>query len=155
MRPSAALRRPSRSRASYWSCGPDAPGGVHLGVDLRWLGPVSHEEMPVLYGAADVVVLPAVGPEALSRVPLEAALAGRPTIGTRVGGIPEEIVDGQTGHLVPPGDAKALAVALDGLLRDDTLRTAMGENARRFVAERFDPDAVVRSLLDVYRAAGR
>jgi glycosyltransferase involved in cell wall biosynthesis len=139
----------------FVGAGPDSPDRVPVGAALRWLGRLPHDAMPVLYGAADVVVLPAVGPEALSRVPLEAALAGRPTIGTRVGGIPEEIVDGQTGHLVPPGDAKALAVALDGLLRDDTLRTAMGENARRFVAERFDPDAVVRSLLDVYRAAGR
>jgi len=139
----------------FVGAGPDSPDRVPQGADLRWLGRLPHDAMPVLYGAADLVVLPAVGPEALSRVPLEAALAGRPTIGTRVGGVPEEIVDGETGLLVERSDAEALTHAILRLLDHDQLRATLGKNARRFVTEQFHPDAVVRSLLDVYRAAGR
>lgn len=153
----AAAERVARRHADavFLVAGPDPPASVPAGVDLRWIGRRSHEEVQALYGAADVVVLPAVGPEALSRVPLEAAVAERPTVGARAGGIPEEIVDGETGRLVPRNDPDALAAALEELLADEALRAAMGRNARHFVAKRFAPDLVVQSLLEVYGAAGR
>jgi glycosyltransferase involved in cell wall biosynthesis len=124
-------------------------------ADVRWLGRVEHEAMPALYRAADLVVLPSVGPEALSRVPLEAAAAGRPTVGARAGGIPEEILDGETGLLVKRGDPEELAKAILRLLEDDELRTRLGESARRFAGQRFGADAVVETLLAAYAESGR
>jgi glycosyltransferase involved in cell wall biosynthesis len=108
-----------------------------------------------LYGAVDLVVLPSVGPEAFSRVPLEAAAAGRPTVGARAGGIPEEIVDGETGLLVERGSAPALARGIAQLLDDEALRERMGRNAARFVAKQFDPDAIVQATLVLYGSARR
>jgi glycosyltransferase involved in cell wall biosynthesis len=129
--------------------------GQRPAADVRWLGRVEHEAMPALYGAADLVVVPSVGPEALSRVPLEAAAAGRPTVGARAGGIPEEILDGETGIVVERGDPEELAKAIMRLLEDEGLRTRLGEGARRFVGQRFGADAVVESLLAAYAESGR
>lgn len=131
---------------------PDAPPAART-ADVRWAGRLPHEDMAALYTVVDVVVLPSVGPEALSRVPLEAGALGRATIGTRVGGIPEQILDGETGLLVDRGDANALAKAMLRLIDDEATRHAMGRAAQRFVAERFDADTVVASLLEVYRSA--
>ncbi len=143
----------SRPDTLFLVAGPDRPNSTPAPAEIRWLGRLSHEDMLSLYRAVDVVVLPSVGPEALSRVPLEAAVAERPTIGARAGGIPEEIVDGETGLLVERGDADALARGILQLLEDDDLRMKLGRNARHFVAKQFDPDAIVRLLLDVYEAA--
>jgi glycosyltransferase involved in cell wall biosynthesis len=129
--------------------------GQSPSADVRWLGRIEHEAMPALYRAADLVVLPSVGPEALSRVPLEAAAAGRPTVGARAGGIPEEILDGETGIVVERGDPEELAKAMLRLLEDEGLRTRLGEGARRFVGQRFGADAVVESLLAAYAESGR
>ena len=138
---------------SFLVAGPDRPDDRPSGADVRWLGRLDHQEMRDLYGAVDLVVLPSVGPEALSRVPLEAAAASRPTVGARAGGTPEEIVDGETGLLVPRGSASALARGISQLLDDPALRERMGQNAARFVAKQFDPDAIVQATLALYRAA--
>jgi glycosyltransferase involved in cell wall biosynthesis len=141
-----------RRDVTFLVAGPDEPPPVP-GVDVRWLGRLPHGEMTALYAAVDLVVVPSVGPEALSRVPLEAAAAGRPTIGARVGGIPEEIDDRRTGLLVPRDDVPALAAAIRQLLDADDLRRRLGENARRLLGQRFDPERIVTALLDVYRRA--
>src|SRR5262249_56083360 len=124
------------------------------GAGVGWLGRLGEDDMAALYAAVDVVTVPSVGPEALSRVPLEAAAAGRPTIGTRAGGIPEEIDDGRTGRLIERNDASALAAAMGELLDSDDVGRRFGDNARRFLRERFDAGAIVGELVDVYRRAG-
>jgi len=135
---------------TFLVAGPDEPPTVP-GTDVRWLGRMPYDDMAALYAVADVVVVPSVGPEALSRVPLEAAAAGRPTIGARAGGIPEEIDDRRTGLLVERNNTPALAAAMRELLDLDDVRRRLGDNARRFLSERFDPDAIVTALIDVYR----
>src|SRR5262249_59378293 len=82
------------------------------------LGALPNAEVLALYAAADVVVVPSVIPDALSRVIVEAMSAGRAVVATAVGGTPELIRDGETGRLVPRGDPTALAAALVALLRD-------------------------------------
>ena len=69
---------------------------------------------------------------------LEAAAAGVPAVGSRIGGIPEGIVDGQTGFLVPEKDPEALARRMADLLDDPAMRLGMGARARAFVEERFE-----------------
>ncbi len=123
---------------------PDAPWA-------RRLGPLPNAEVLELYPAADIVVVPSVIPDALSRVILEAMTAGRAVIGTRVGGTPELIVDGVTGLLVDRGDVSGLAIALERLLGDPELRARLGEGGRRRVREGpFAPGASLDRLLALY-----
>ena len=71
---------------------------------------------------------------------LEAAASGLPSLGTRVGGVPEAVVDGVTGILVEPGNHEALVAALTRLLGDESYRSQLGQNAksncRRFTWKR-------------------
>ncbi len=82
---------------------------------------------------------------------LEAAATGIPVIGSRVGGIPECIVDGKTGFLVPERDEEALGRRMAELLADPVRRHGMGAAGRALVEERFDIDrqtAVLESFYD-------
>lgn len=87
-----------------------------------------------LIPAFDIVTVPS-HVEPLGNATLEAMAAGRPVVGSRVGGIPEMVVDGETGVLVPSRDSAALAVALERLLADEAQRERLGraglERARR------------------------
>ena len=80
---------------------------------------------------------------------LEAMFAGLPVVSTPVGGIPEMVLDGETGVLVPPGDEAAIAAALERLLGDDALRARMGAAARMRAHERFDARKTTAELLHV------
>jgi glycosyltransferase involved in cell wall biosynthesis len=82
---------------------------------------------------------------------IEACAAGRPVIGTQVGGIPDIIAAGVNGLLVPSGDARALAAALQELIADPGRRRSMGLAGRQIVMERHSSERMVRELKDVYR----
>ena len=83
-----------------------------------------------LYAASDIFALPSYL-EGFGLVYIEAAYHGVPSIGTNVGGIPEAILDGKTGLLVPVRDTKALEEAIQRLWHDEGLRRQLGEAARR------------------------
>jgi glycosyltransferase involved in cell wall biosynthesis len=83
---------------------------------------------------------------------LEAMVAGLPVVTTRVGGIPEMVLDGETGLLVGDDDSE-LAAAIGRLLDDADLRHDMGRAARRRAEERFDAAETTRLLADVLREA--
>ncbi len=76
------------------------------------------DDMPAAYKIADVVVHASTEPEGFGRVVAEAMAMGRPVIATDIGAPPEIIEEGRTGWLVPPGDAKALAIAIERELFD-------------------------------------
>ena len=122
---------------------------------LRRLGTLPNADVLALYPAVDVVVVPSVIPDALSRVIVEAMSAGRPVIGTRVGGTPELVVDGVTGLLVDRSDADGLARAMTRLLGDEPLRTRLGDAARAHVGRVLAPEASVDRLLTLYAAVAR
>lgn len=122
------------------------------GPHIRRLGPLPNREVLALYPLADVVVVPSVIPEALSRVLLEAMAAGRALIATRVGGTPELVLDGKTGLLIERNDPAGLARALLALLRDGALRTELGMAARRHLDARLGAEASLDRMLDLYAA---
>jgi glycosyltransferase involved in cell wall biosynthesis len=122
---------------------------------VRRLGPLPNPEVLALYPVADVVVVPSVIPDALSRVILEALWAGRPVIATRVGGTPELVLDGKNGLLVERSDPDALARAIEAVLRDDGLRASLAAGARRHVEERFRAEESLERLLSLYEAVRR
>jgi glycosyltransferase involved in cell wall biosynthesis len=84
---------------------------------------------------------------------LQASAAGVPIVASAVGGIPEAVADGDTGYLIPPRDAAALAQALKRLLRDPAQASRMGQAGRMRVQTRFSIDAMVEANLSAYRAA--
>jgi L-malate glycosyltransferase len=82
---------------------------------------------------------------------LEAMCFGCPSVATRVGGIPEVVEDGVSGVLVAPGDAAALARAVETLIADPARRIALGEAARRRAHERFSAEIIVPRYEALYR----
>jgi glycosyltransferase involved in cell wall biosynthesis len=119
-----------------------------LGDRVRLLG--VRDDVPLLLRGADLLVLPSRW-EGFGLALLEAMDAGLAVVASRVGGIPEVVVDGETGLLVPPGDAEALAAAIVRLLEDPESRCRMGASGRRRVRERFDAGTMARRYEDLYR----
>jgi glycosyltransferase involved in cell wall biosynthesis len=97
-------------------------------------------------------VVPSLLPETFGLVALETAAAGKPIVASRIGGLTDVVVDGETGFLIMPGSRDALATAMRRLLANDDLRAKMGEEARRRV-KAFRPDAVVPQFEDAYELA--
>jgi len=108
------------------------------------------EDIPAMYAALDVCVLPARKPEGLGNVLIEAMAMGKPLVGSAIGGIPEIIEDGKNGFLVEANDANALAGALERLLADPALCRRMGEEGRRRFEESFEFSAFFSKLWSVY-----
>lgn len=120
-----------------------------LGENVRLLGfvPNVSAQMP----GWDLLVLPSLWdpfPQAI----LEAMAHGRPVVTTAVDGALEMVVDGETGLLVPPGDAPALAGAVIRLLDDRALAQRMGRQGRQRVADLYDLARIVRQLETLYQA---
>ena len=122
-----------------------------LGERVRLLG--YRADVRDLLAAADLFVL-ASAFEGLPVSIMEAMAAGLPVAATAVGGVPEAVVDGETGVLVPPNDADALAAALVRLSRDPALRSRMGAAARRR-ARLFDIRATVGEEEQAYADLAR
>lgn len=115
----------------------------------RWLGPQPHEAMPDLYRSADVFCLPSWW-EAMPLSVLEAMATGVPVVATPVGDVPRVVRPGETGLLVPPRDATALAGALQELLTDSVKRWAWGRAARRLVEKSHSEAVTVAGLRELY-----
>lgn len=95
------------------------------------------QEVEEILAALDVMVLASLGSEGSSRVVMEAGAMGKPVVGTRVGALPEMILDGETGFLVPPGDPQAMALVLKVLL-SERVRQEMGRNSILWIQGNFD-----------------
>jgi glycosyltransferase involved in cell wall biosynthesis len=97
---------------------------------LRYVGAVPRARMPEFWNSVAIAVVPSLY-EPFGLVALEALACGVPVVATAVGGLPEIVVDGESGILVPPGDPAALAQALLALLTDERRRLRLAEGARR------------------------
>ena len=120
--------------------------------NVEFVGPVSRDRLPAFLDAARMLVVPSVWYEVFGLVAAEAMARRLPVIASRIGGLPEVIDDGVTGLCVPPGDADALAVAMDDLWHDAARADAMGEAGRLKARREFSPDAYYARLTAAYRA---
>lgn len=110
-------------------------------------------DVPLLLAASDAFVMASLW-EGLGLVFLEAMAAGLPVVTTRVSAIPEVVLADETGLLVPPGEALALAGAMSALARDPELRARFGRAGRARVRERFGLDRMIDETLAVYAEVG-
>ena len=120
------------------------------GLRIHSLPDAPLAQMPAVYSLIDVLALPSTH-DGLPNALLEGMACGRAIAATPAGGIPDALVDGQNGLLVPVGNPETLAAALEKLLADGELRTRLGAAARATVAERFTLGKEVIGNLDIYR----
>jgi len=99
---------------------------------VLFAGRVPRHEMFRFYSAADVFVFPGIG-ESLGMVFLEAQSCGTPVVALNTAGVPQVVIDSETGLLVPQDDGQAMSQAIEGLARDPVRRRMLGDSGARFV----------------------
>ncbi len=114
-------------------------------------GRLPHEQMVAAMQATDIFMMPSTCQESFGVAAIEASACEVPVVATRVGGVPEAVVDGDTGILVPAFDARALAEACMALIRDPARRAALGRRGRQFVLDNYQWHANAATMASVYR----
>jgi glycosyltransferase involved in cell wall biosynthesis len=127
---------------------------LDLSSRVNLLGSLSQDAVLEKLQAADIFALPSTtdaqgATDVFPTVILEAMASARPVVSTRLAGIPESVVDGQTGMLTPPGDSTALAHALEQLLRDPELRLRFGHAGRQRIEQHFRIEQTVAPLMEM------
>jgi L-malate glycosyltransferase len=132
---------PDRSRAEAYC------RAHHLRGRVFFLGNVPNLEE--VLGACDLFLLPSET-ESFGMAALEAMASEVPVIASRAGGLPEVVVDGDTGYLLPVGEVEAMSERAIEILRDDDARRRMGKRARQVAVERFDEQWIVPLYRQLY-----
>jgi glycosyltransferase involved in cell wall biosynthesis len=123
-----------------------------LGRSVEFLG--WRPDLDRVYADLDLVVLCSRN-EGLPVALIEAQAAGRPVVATRVGGVPDLVVSGDTGLLVPPDDPDALARAIQSLLDDVEMRDRLGKAGRRRVVPAYNAERLLEDIDLLYRELAR
>ncbi|OYR48485.1 hypothetical protein DJ73_19385 [Halorubrum sp. Ea1] len=112
-------------------------------------GTVPNEQIHKYYSRADVCIMPSLK-EAVSISALESMATGTPLIGTKVGGLPEIISDGENGLLVPPKDPEAISKAINELYSSPNILDRMSRNARDTVRKRYSWETITKNTIEIY-----
>lgn len=162
LRSIARLRDDKRLSVTIVGDGPLLPTlraqAASLGLTemVEFTGFVPASDLSRRFRDCDVFVLPAIEDskgdvEALGVVCIEAFLHDRPVIASASGGIPEIVIDGTTGLLVPPGDDAVLADAIRRMMDEPALAARLAAQGREHVVQRFSWDTITSTLVDVYQ----
>lgn len=116
---------------------------------VEFCGWLPHEEIPEFLAGLDIFVLPSTY-EGFGVAAVEAAATALPVVATNVFGIPDVVRDGETGLLVPPRDAVALAGAIGRLVQDPALRHRLGQAGREYAAGRYEWSANAAQMERIY-----
>jgi glycosyltransferase involved in cell wall biosynthesis len=111
------------------------------------------EDIPEIIAAFDVSVMASYASEGIPQFALQSMAAGKPLVGTTVGGIPEVVKDGVNGYIVPPKDTKALADAISKLLSDPDKARGMGLIGRKMALEGHTKERMLDDMESLYRKA--
>jgi glycosyltransferase involved in cell wall biosynthesis len=123
---------------------------VEAGLENTVRLPGFREDLPTLLPCLDLLVHPATR-EGLGIILLQAAASGIPVVASKAGGIPEAVVDQETGLLVPPSDPGALASAVSSILSDPVRARSLGDRGRHRIHSEFSVDRMVGGNLGVYQ----
>jgi glycosyltransferase involved in cell wall biosynthesis len=113
------------------------------------------EQVAPWFALMDVVVLASYANEGVPQSLLQALAMSKPVVGTDVGGIPEVVIDGETGLLASPRDSQTLGVAMGRLWGDLNLRQQLGHRGREVVVERFSMEQMAAEIEAVYEVLAR
>jgi glycosyltransferase involved in cell wall biosynthesis len=133
---------------------------MHLEEEwIKNLGWISQDKVPELYREVDIVVVPSIWVEPFGITTLEAMASGVPVVGSRIGGIAETLVDGETGLHFEAGNVEQLTLALKRLLDSPDLRQQLGRGGRKRAVEVYDWERVVEKyyaepFLECFRRIG-
>ena len=117
---------------------------------IKFTGPVNHEDIPIWISASDILVLPSLS-EGRPNVVLEALSCEVPVVAADVGGIPELMVDGKTGYLVPAKNPAELSEKINKLLEDRSRREKMGKFGRKSIIQReLTWESHAKKTVDIY-----
>ena len=125
-------------------------GSLGIDTSVEFLGHLSLAELDRRFAPAWVQIVPSRWEEPFGLVAIEAFARGTAVVATGAGGLAEIVRDGETGSLVPPGDADALAAAMRNVLDDRTRAERMGQAARNVARDRFSEEAYIDRLLVMY-----
>jgi len=124
--------------------------GGQLPPNVLLLGGWPHDAVMAAWRRCSLALLPSIVADSCPTVAIEAMSMSKPVIASRIGGIPDMVVDGQTGCLVSPGDPRELRDAIRGLLADPVRRERMGSVAEQH-AEAFQAASVVARIESAYQ----
>lgn len=124
--------------------------GQKLGIGDHVIFTGSRRDMPAVYAALDIVVLPSRR-EGMPMTVIEAMAAGRPVVATRVGALDQVVAHGKTGLLVGYTDEAAFTRALVSLVSDPATAAGMGQEGRKRAVERFSAETMAMRYLELYR----
>ncbi len=124
-----------------------------LGIsqETTFVGGVPHSDIPQYLDTADIVVVPSLA-EATSIAMMEAMAMEKPVVASDIPGLQEISNYGNFAELVPPGDSKSIARAVNALLSDDQYRKRLGRTARAFVVKTKSCESVAKRTLNLYRS---
>jgi glycosyltransferase involved in cell wall biosynthesis len=128
---------------------------LKLDERVTFPGEVRHEDVPGVLAGLDIFAMPSTW-EGFGVSALEASAMKLPVVASDIHGIPDVVIDGETGLLVPPADPAALADAIERLARDEGLRKRMGEAGRAYVAREYrweDNARLMEALYDEMTAS--
>ncbi|MEM2570008.1 MAG: glycosyltransferase [Candidatus Bathyarchaeia archaeon] len=114
-------------------------------------GRIPQDEVPYYYSMSDIVVVPSLQ-EAFGLVVSEAMACGKPVIGTNVGGIPDQIIDGYNGFLVKPRSPEDIAEKIIWLLENQEEAKVMGMRGRKIVEEKFNIERKMDRIIELYKS---
>lgn len=125
---------------------------LDLGIDayVTFHGRLLGDELRALYKTSDVLVIPSICTENSPLVAYEAMAAGKPIIGSNIGGIPDLVIDGETGFLVEPRNPHQIADRIIRLISDKKLMIRMGVRAREICVSKYDINIYYEHLMIIY-----
>ncbi len=121
-----------------------------LPPNVRLLQSWPHHAVMGAWRRCSIALMPSICLDACPTVTMEAMAMGRPVVASRIGGLPDIVIDGETGFLITPGDYWALQEAIQRLLSDHVLRARMGAVAKQRVVQ-FQAKTVVPRIEEIYR----
>lgn len=127
---------------------------LNMQQNILFKGYFPHQEIPSILNSIDIFVMPSIW-ESFGVSALEAQAMQVPVIATRVGGIPEVVIDNETGILVEPQNVEQISQAIIKLIEDKQLRLEMGKKGRQFVQEKYNWQKNAQKMEDLYYEISR
>lgn len=118
--------------------------------NVRFLGYIMPRNMPAIFAECSVLIVPSHAPEVFPMIILEAFASGRPVVASRAGGIPEMVMQGETGELLEVGSAEKFAHAITTLISKPIELARRGNNAYQLVKKKYSPDAHYHAIMQIY-----